>query len=238
MQAVPGIDMVSILDPETRSKSAPCSLRPPIMGMLPCGAQDPKTPLLPDRPKWGVINQNGNYTIEPRFEENLRTSDGMLLATPYSPANKYFEDLKLYLYDAHGNQILKDPLNEPDSYHSGLMSVKNGEIYGYLDKQGKLALPYRYMSGLEFHGDYAINFLADHFEIMDKTGKTVWKPSDGKIQANNKYDLGVITIGDKAVAVKLKKTKPQTLWVGLSKSFCHFRRICNRLDFAHHASAT
>lgn len=207
MQAVPGIDMVSILDPETRSKRAPCSLRPPIMGMLPCGAQDPKTPLLPDRPKWGVIDQNGNYTIEPRFEENLRTSDGMLLATPYSPANKYFEDLKLYLYDAHGNQILKDPLNEPDSYHSGLMSVKNGEIYGYLDKQGKLALPYRYMSGLEFHGDYAINFLADHFEIMDKTSKTVWKPSDGKIQANNKYDLGVITIGDQAVAVKLKKDK-------------------------------
>lgn len=177
------------------------------VGILSCGAQDQKTPLLPDRPKWGVIDQNGNYTIEPNFEENLRTSDGMVLATPYSPSNKYFEDLKLYLYDAHGNQVLKEPLNEPDSYHSGLMSVKNGEVYGYIDKQGKLALPFRYMSGVEFHGDYAINFLADHFEIMDKTGKTVWKPSDGKIKTNNKYDLGVIAIGDQAVAVKITEGK-------------------------------
>lgn len=207
MQGVPGIEQLPFVAPEISAEKASNSTSAAMIGLLPCSAQNPQTPLLPDRPKWGVIDETGNYTIEPKFEENLRTSDGMVLATPYSPSNKYFEDLKLYLYDAHGKQIIKDPLNEPDSYHSGLMSVKNGEVYGYLDKQGKLALPYRYMSGVEFHGDYAINFLADHFEIMDRTGKTVWKPSDGKIKVNNKYDLGVITIGDQAVAVKLQEGK-------------------------------
>jgi len=207
MQAVPGIEQLPFVAPEISAEKASNSTSAAMIGLLPCSAQNPQTPLLPDRPKWGVIDETGNYTIEPKFEENLRTSDGMVLATPYSPSNKYFEDLKLYLYDAHGKQIIKDPLNEPDSYHSGLMSVKNGEVYGYLDKQGKLALPYRYMSGVEFHGDYAINFLADHFEIMDRTGKTVWKPSDGKIKVNNKYDLGVLAIGAQAVLVKITKGK-------------------------------
>ena len=84
--------------------------------MPPCSAQNPETPLEPNRPKWGIIDESGNYKIEPKFEENLRTSEGMVLATPYAAENKYFERLKLFLYDIHGNKVIKEPLNEPDSY--------------------------------------------------------------------------------------------------------------------------
>ncbi|MBK8220246.1 MAG: WG repeat-containing protein [Candidatus Obscuribacter sp.] len=191
--------------------------------MPPCSAQNPETPLEPNRPKWGIIDESGNYKIEPKFEENLRTSEGMVLATPYAAENKYFERLKLFLYDIHGNKVIKEPLNEPDSYHSGLMSIKRGEVYGYLDKNGETAIPFRLLSGLEFHGNYAINFLNDHFEIMDKTGKTVWRPGDGGIKSDNDYGLGVITIEDQAIAVKLIKDKPPSFLAWFDQDLIPFQ---------------
>lgn len=54
-----------------------------------------------------------------------------------------------------------------------LVLVKNGEKYGFQNKEGKTIIPFNYDDGFNFKGDYTLMKKGKDWGIIDKTGKEI-----------------------------------------------------------------
>ncbi len=57
-------------------------------------------------------------------------------------------------------------------YSEGLIAVKsNNGKYGYVDKTGKVVIPFKYDDAEEFHNGTAVVYIKDGYTLIDKSGK-------------------------------------------------------------------
>lgn len=113
---------------------------------------------------WGIVNKNGKIILAPQFEKQpIGCSDGVVLVQVdgLSGDNK---DGYLLTFDKAGNRIAKIPLcNTSDcindsnlNFHEGLLAVKVGRMWGYMDKNGNMVIPPQFDTALDFQNGLAV----------------------------------------------------------------------------------
>ncbi len=103
--------------------------------------------------KWGYIDRDGRFVIPPQHDSAQSFKDGLAAVSIGEP----FEGQCKYGYiDKSGRYVLE--LNESFSYcgfSDGLMKVKKGMKWGYIDTKGNWAIPHEFMDADDFSSGLA-----------------------------------------------------------------------------------
>jgi hypothetical protein len=97
--------------------------------------------------KWGYIDMNGEEVIPIEFERVIESDSGVIWAArPY---------LKYRCYNIKGEMVFPDSFNYVKKFSEGLAAVKKDKLWGYIDKNGKLVIPYKYEETMPFSHNLA-----------------------------------------------------------------------------------
>jgi len=126
---------------------------------------------------WGYANQKGELVIPARFEKCYPFSSAGL-APIYDTRERQY-----YFINVKGEKLttevtsfkLQDGFADVESFTNGLIQVKIGEKWGYLDKGGKIGIPAKYESTTSFDDGLAIAKVSGNYVVIDTKGteKTV-----------------------------------------------------------------
>jgi hypothetical protein len=129
---------------------------------------------------FGVIDKSGNFMLEPEFREVANMYEGLIFAT---------KDRKVFaFYDANGEMVIpetSDYLN-PNCYgcgrvfRDGLFRVRvdeAGKLYGYLNKEGALAIRPKFEAAQDFENGLALVQEGGLFGYIDTAGNYEIPPS-------------------------------------------------------------
>jgi hypothetical protein len=124
--------------------------------------------------KWGYINRSGELVIPLQFDEAQSFADGLA---------RVKTDDRYRFIKPNGEVAFACPAEMlPHDFSEGLAAVIVGEWpdwkYGYLDREGNLAIPSRFRAGGDFSEGLAFVRLSDDgkWGFIDKTGKMVIEP--------------------------------------------------------------
>jgi hypothetical protein len=126
--------------------------------------------------EWGYANQKGELIIPAKFKKCWEFSeDG--LAPIYDPEKKQFyfinlkgEQLKTEITDFKLIEVFGFGLK---GFDNGMVPVKLGDKWGFLNNQGKLIIPAKFEKVQPFKSDYTVAQNKDQFIILDKQGKEI-----------------------------------------------------------------
>lgn len=123
--------------------------------------------------EWGYVNEKGEMAIEPQYRK----------CTPFSEEGLalFYERKKGFnIIDMEGNTIqpvitefkIKEIFGfGMKGYSNGLLAIEAEGKWGFLDTDGKIAIPLKYDHVSIFSDGYATARLNDEFFILDKMGK-------------------------------------------------------------------
>ncbi|MBI5540524.1 MAG: WG repeat-containing protein [Bacteroidia bacterium] len=122
---------------------------------------------------WGYADINGKTIIEPQYPFcNDFADNGIALV--FFVKYEYGDFIRL-----NGEYIKPEPeefsLNNimgraVQGYAEGFVAVKNNNKWGYLNSQGKIAIPFKYDEASYFNNGYAIVKSGKSFLVLDTTG--------------------------------------------------------------------
>lgn len=123
---------------------------------------------------WGYANQKGEIVIQAQYTKCYKFSiDG--LAPIYDTKNKqyYFINLK---GEKLSTEITDFKLNDGfgfdvEGFINGLVPIRQGEKWGYLNSSGKVAIPTKYDYASEFNGGYAVAKSGEKFIVLNTKGE-------------------------------------------------------------------
>jgi len=114
--------------------------------------------------KWGFMNAKGKIIIAARFDnEPTDFCDGVcIVQVPGHAAGG--KDGYMILIGINGQQVAKIPFctaagclyDSGLAFHEGLMAVRIGQSWGYMDKKGSLVIPPDFETAMDFHNGRAI----------------------------------------------------------------------------------
>jgi hypothetical protein len=117
--------------------------------------------------KWGFIDKNGTPAIEPKFKSVSGFREGFAVVQTF--------DDKAALIDRKG--VFAFPPVEMTLYSmsDGMTRVRQGEKFGYLNKEGEIAIPLRFDEAGDFFNGVARVRLNRKFTFIDTKGKLLTK---------------------------------------------------------------
>jgi len=129
-----------------------------------------------DSEGWGYANLNGEIIIEPQFGMCYEFSiEGVAIAY-YSIGNTYqLINLKgEFLEMENPDIIIMDYMGyKASGFENGLIPVRDGKKWGYMNTQGKIVIALKYDNALDFNNGYAIVELDRKFYVIDNQGNEV-----------------------------------------------------------------
>jgi hypothetical protein len=147
-----------------------------------------------DGDDWGYIDPTGNFVIAPQYRKALDFSeDGV--AVVLDKKSKQFEFI-----NTKGEKIKTDvtdfKLKEifgfgVKGFNSGMVAIKVGEKWGYLNGQGKEVVKVSFDKANEFHEGYSTAQKGGINYILDKSGKEI-EVKDPKISQLKNHSEGLI----------------------------------------------
>ena len=122
---------------------------------------------------WGYANLKGELIIPAQFEKCYRFSEDGYATIYDGKARQYYfinqkgerlatEVASFKLHDGFGFDL--------EGFKDGLVGIKVGEKWGYLNSQGKIAIPAKYDDVTEFSGGYAIANSGSTYIVLDTKG--------------------------------------------------------------------
>ena len=170
--------------------------------------------ILFQKERWGVLDKTGKVIIPPTFaNQPFDFSEGLSIVQVDGTAagNK---DGYLLTLDAAGRTIAHIPLCDATAciydsnhgFHGGLLAVKVGNAWGYMDKTGKMIIKPQFQTALNFqegiavveNADGAVAAIKSPFEqstyddnlvpFSDKAGKWGYLDTAGKLVIAPRYD--------------------------------------------------
>ncbi|CAN5150409.1 hypothetical protein BH11CYA1_BH11CYA1_16600 [soil metagenome] len=166
----------------------------------------PATALTKDRASYGVMNTSGQVVLLEQFEEGITIFKNAIIASPRSSSNKFRETIPRYIIDLTGKKLIEKPLGEMDTPEGGMLAVKNGDLWGYIDNTGKLVIPYKFSNAHSFYKDHAVIFEKDGLAIIDRQGNIVWSGKKDQVVGTNKYGLRTIKVGQSILLTQIDKS--------------------------------
>ncbi|MBN1413471.1 MAG: WG repeat-containing protein [Bacteroidales bacterium] len=123
--------------------------------------------------KWQYVGCNGKFLMTTQFSKCSEFSaEG--LATIYDIDRDLY-----YIINMYGKIV---PVNVkdikfmtgwgqvPKGFSNGLLPVRQGKKWGYLDASGKVAIPLKYDKVTEFNGGFAVAVIRGKFMVLDSKG--------------------------------------------------------------------
>lgn len=134
---------------------------------------------------WGYANQKGEIIIQAQYAKCYKfSSEG--LAPIYDTKNKqyYFINLK---GERLSTEITNFKLNDGfgfdvEGFINGLIAIKQGEKWGYLNSDGKVAIPIKYDYASEFNGGYAVAKSGEKYIALNTKGEEVMIDGSGIVE--------------------------------------------------------
>ncbi len=124
--------------------------------------------------EWGFVNLSDEYVIQPKFRKVGEFSpDG------YAPV---YEDRKYYFINASGDKLQTEASDYRlknffgfgiRGFENGMAPVEINKKWGYINKEGKLAIEAKYDEATEFRDGYAAASRNGKWYILNKDGKEV-----------------------------------------------------------------
>ncbi len=126
-----------------------------------------------DSKDWGYINLEGNYILNPQFRKCYSFSeDGYAIIYKkkegYSFINTKGEKLQTEISDFRLKEVFGFGTK---GFDDGFVPVLVNDGWGYMNTEGKLAVPAKYNKVSSFKNGFAIAQIEDDFYIIDKMGK-------------------------------------------------------------------
>ena len=102
--------------------------------------------------KWGIIDRNGDYVIEPAYDHLHLNDDKTVL---------YAKGALWGLKDADGNVLIEPRFAGPFAVQDGVITpasvYQHGIVqWGYIDRKGEFVIPPQFAYAWPFVGDYAV----------------------------------------------------------------------------------
>lgn len=127
-----------------------------------------------DSKKWGYVNEKGEQVIPPQFEKchkfsaeglapifDIKTKQFYFINTKGEKVETEVKDFKLI--DRFGFDL--------EGFNDGLIPIRQGEKWGYLNADGKLAIPAKYDHVTGFNSGHAIATLNKNFIVLNTKGE-------------------------------------------------------------------
>ncbi|MDQ3051555.1 MAG: WG repeat-containing protein [Bacteroidota bacterium] len=122
---------------------------------------------------WGYANLKGELVIPAQYEKCYRFSEDGYATIYDNKARQYFfinpkgerlttEIASFKLNDGFGFDL--------EGFKNGLVGIKVGEKWGFLNTEGKLAIPAKYDYVSEFNGGYAVAKLGATYIVLNTKG--------------------------------------------------------------------
>jgi hypothetical protein len=111
-----------------------------------------------DAKEWGYINEKGDFVIAPKYRKCFEFSTDGLAAVLVDPSKQYTfikangEPLKTDVTSFRLMEIFGFGVK---GYNNGMVAIKIGDQWGFLNAQGKLAIQAKYEKVTEFYDGYA-----------------------------------------------------------------------------------
>ncbi|MDH5365627.1 MAG: WG repeat-containing protein [Cyclobacteriaceae bacterium] len=124
-----------------------------------------------DKKEWGYINQKGEFSIEAKYRSCYQFSDG------YAPI---YEDKKFFFINPKGEKLSTEIENFKlfnvfgigmQGFSDGLVPIKSGDKWGYINTDGKLAIELKYEKASKFDGGFAVVHKNGELFVVNKTGE-------------------------------------------------------------------
>lgn len=121
--------------------------------------------------KWGYISPAGAYVIEPQFDRafSFRNNRAPVYESSQSKVKEYFINPK-------GEKVFEIQTGENGWYgdfvEDRLLVCKEGK-YGFLDPEGKEAVPFIYEEAYDFNQGFALVYKDEKYGCVDKNGKEI-----------------------------------------------------------------
>lgn len=142
----------------------------------------------PQNDKWGYIDIDGNFVIQPQYEKCYEfTEDGV--AAVYDSKNRQF-----FFVSANGGRVVTDIKDfklidrmgfSLENFSDGLIPVKHNDKFGYMNSEGKLVIPAKYDEVQGFGSGHAAVKLGKRVLVVNKTGEET--PLDANIVLVRKF---------------------------------------------------
>ena len=126
--------------------------------------------------KWGVIDAQGNYLVQPAYLDIHDFENGFYLVEDFD-SNKFYIDL-------NGEKAFDCPYDECYSFSGDYARVIDGNITGYLDKNGDILDGLNFTGGTDFNNGYAIVQLGTKYGIINTRGEKILPVEYDKIKVN------------------------------------------------------
>jgi hypothetical protein len=132
--------------------------------------QDNGLAIVEQNGKNGVIDKSGSFVAEPRYDYIQPFHEGLAIASDASGAAVMNES---------GQIISPERYENINSYSDGraLFTVskpEDGQVYGYLDKEGKAVIPGQYLDGTDFREHKALVKVKDKlYRLIGLKGETL-----------------------------------------------------------------
>ncbi|HYF32566.1 MAG TPA: WG repeat-containing protein [Chitinophagaceae bacterium] len=124
--------------------------------------------------RWGVIDANGNYIINPSYD----------LLNPYSCGRACFRLMDRWGFIDDGGNVIAPPLySMAEEYADNLAAVQNKEYrYGYLDLHGKVAIGFDFSFAYSFREGLGVAQDEGGWMVMDTQGNIILRPDVRRLQ--------------------------------------------------------
>ncbi len=117
--------------------------------------------------KYGVIDKEGKYIINPQFSDMVIDGDIFLVN----------QDGKWGWCDKDGKLIINPQFTNAFPFNGqNITSVQSGNSYGYIDKNGEILINPQFDVAMPFNGKLALVVSADKIGFIDKDGKYAINP--------------------------------------------------------------
>lgn len=114
----------------------------------------------------GFIDQTGSWSIEPRFAQTERFSQGLAAVKLSNSANTN----DWGYIDKTGQFIIQPQFRVAEPFSEGLAVVGAGTTKGYIDRNGKLVIPMKYWEAYKFSEGLASVLLESSGEYFKEYG--------------------------------------------------------------------
>lgn len=137
---------------------------------------------------WGYANMKGELIIPAQYEKSYRFSEDGYATIYDTKARQYF------FINTKGERLnteivsfkLRDGLGaDMDGFKEGLIGVKVGEKWGFLNTSGKLAIPAKYDNVSEFSSGHAVAKMGSTYIVLDTQGKETMVQLGGILEVND-----------------------------------------------------